>query len=242
MSRYTKPWLDLDQQADRLRKRGVEIGSAAQANILLRQVGYYRLTGYLYPFRNSEIYFDDTGRRRVRDDYRPGTTLSYAAQLIEYDRLLRLLVLDAVERIEVSLRMQIGFTVGRRSPFAHRDPRSFIQPFTAQSTDPDTGRPTSGLNGWLRKVQERQDNSDEAFVAHFRERYEGMLPIWALTEILELGHLSRLFSALQNDLATEIAGSFGVPTKPQAGGRTESAEERTDPGARSSARRRGSEG
>ncbi|GAB3310885.1 hypothetical protein EK0264_11060 [Epidermidibacterium keratini] len=39
------------------------------------------------------------------------------------------------------------------------------------------------------------------------------MPIWALTELLELGQLSRLYSGLRNDLATEIATAFGVPTK-----------------------------
>lgn len=39
------------------------------------------------------------------------------------------------------------------------------------------------------------------------------MPIWALTEVLELGHLSRLYAGLRNDLATEIATAFDVPTK-----------------------------
>lgn len=39
------------------------------------------------------------------------------------------------------------------------------------------------------------------------------MPIWALIELLELGHLSRLYAGLRNDLATEIATAFDVPTK-----------------------------
>jgi abortive infection bacteriophage resistance protein len=69
------------------------------------------------------------------------------------------------------------------------------------------------MDKWLSRVQERQDGSDEAFVAHFREKYDGRMPIWALTELLELGHLSRLYAGLRNDLATEIAVAFDVPTK-----------------------------
>jgi abortive infection bacteriophage resistance protein len=55
--------------------------------------------------------------------------------------------------------------------------------------------------------------SDEAFVAHFRDKYDGDMPIWALTEILELGQLGRLYSGLQNSIATEIAASYGAPSK-----------------------------
>ena len=215
MSHYSKPWLTLDQQVHKLQSRGVEIGSAAAARDLLQRVGYYRLTGYLYPFRMSKTFVDGSGRGRVEvlSDYRPGTSIEYASRLIDYDRDLRMLVLDAVERIEVSLRMQIGYTLGARSAFAHRDTGNFLPAFTREDTDTDTGVPTSGFARWLGRVQERQDASYEAFVAHFRDHYDGALPIWALTEILELGHLGRLFAALQSDLATPIANAYDVPTK-----------------------------
>lgn len=63
------------------------------------------------------------------------------------------------------------------------------------------------------RVAQRRDGSDEAFVAHFRHKYDGQMPIWALTEILELGHLSRLYQGLNDADALEIADAFGVPTK-----------------------------
>lgn len=219
MPEYAKPWLSLDEQVDKLESRGVDIGSASSAKLILQQVGYYRLTGYLYSFRDSEIYADDSGRERIRvlGNYRPGTSIAYAARLIDYDRELRMLVLDAVERIEVSLRMQIGYTLGGRSAWAHREPANFVPGFTTDTAGPNTGEPTSGLTRWLDRVQERQDKSEEAFVARFRDRYDGVLPIWALTEILELGHLGRLIHSLQSDLATTIANAYCVPTKKMFG-------------------------
>jgi abortive infection bacteriophage resistance protein len=212
---YVKPWLSLEAQMGRLQDRGVDVGSRAGATAVLRRVGYYRLTGYLYPFRESERYRDDRGREHVRicSEYRPGTSIAYAAELIDFDRTLRMLVLDAVERIEVSLRMQIGYTLGARSAFAHRDPANFVPAFVAGEPGARPGEPDTGLGRWLARVQERQNRSDEAFVLHFRERYDGILPIWALTEILELGHLGRLYGALQNDLSTTIANAYSVPTK-----------------------------
>ncbi|WP_454860163.1 Abi family protein [Promicromonospora soli] len=126
-----------------------------------------------------------------------------------------MLVMDGVERIEVAMRMRVGYVLGRRSAFAHLDPETFIPTFVDHQVDRETGwrtRPSKHAE-WLQRVAERRDGSDETFVAHFRDKYDGQMPIWALTEILELGHLSRLYQGLNEDDAKEIAEAFRVPTK-----------------------------
>jgi len=210
---YGKPWLSVEEQIDKLRGRGCHIDDATSGSSVLREVGYYRLTGYLYPFRESCPVADDDGHRRVvvRDQYRTGTDIRHAEALIDFDRRLRLLVIEAVERVEVAVRTQLGHVLGAHSPFAHEDSTLFTEAFTTpRPTDADG---VSAHTAWLVRVAERENSSDEAFVGHFRTKYDGRMPIWALTEILELGHLARLYGGLRNDVATEIARSFGVPTK-----------------------------
>lgn len=125
-----------------------------------------------------------------------------------------MLVLDGIERIEVSLRMQIGYVLGRGSAFAHLDPNTFVTAFTQPRLNADTRDPEpSKHEEWIERIRERQDSSDEAFVAHFRQKYDNQMPIWALTEIMELGHLGRLYNGLINSLATEIAATYGAPSK-----------------------------
>lgn len=108
--------------------------------------------------------------------------------------------------------MQIGYTLGRSSAFAHEDPACFTSSFTT----PDTGsrNPKSSKHvQWLQRVAGRRSGSDEQFVEHFREKYDDRMPVWALTEILELGHLSVLYRGMTQQDAEEIASAFGVPTK-----------------------------
>lgn len=216
MAEYTKPWLSIDDQLDKLESRGVDASDRQAGSRLLRAVGYYRVTGYLYPLRESEPYFDQQGRQRARilSNYRPGATLEYAEALIDFDRRLRMLVLDGVERIEISLRTQLGYVLGRQSAFAHLDPANFVNAFTDPVIDPVTAETSpSKHQQWIKRVDERRADSDEAFVAHFREKYDDTMPIWALTEILELGQLGRLYGGLNSSIATEIATAYGVPTK-----------------------------
>jgi len=210
--RYGKPWLPLGDQIDRLERRGIDIGDRARAERLLCEVGYYRLTGYLHPFRAVDPAIG----------YLPGTHVSHAAALIDFDRRLRLLVLDALERIEVSLRMRVGYVLGEVSAFAHRDAQTFMPEFTrrpehaADRTIATLLPPELSLSKhdvWLVKVAERQSRSSENFVQHFREKYANEMPIWALTEILELGQLVTLYRGLNTRLSQAIADAYGVPTK-----------------------------
>lgn len=214
MAEYAKPWLSVDEQIDRLAGHGVEVEDRGRAASVLQAVGYYRLTGYLYPFRKSEQHVDDEGRTRIRvlSDYRAGTTLRHAEEIIDFDRRLRMLVMDGVERIEVAVRMRIGYVLGRRSPFSYEDPNCFTEAFTAESTDARDPAPSRHVQ-WLLRVNDRKASSDEQFVEHFREKYDDRMPVWALTEILELGHLSVLYRGMHQQDAEEIALAFRVPTK-----------------------------
>ncbi len=217
MGQYTKPWKSIDDQASKLADRGVDIEPRDHTFAVLGAVGYYRLTGYLYPFRRSESHTDSGGHREMRilNDYRPGTSIRHITQVIDFDRRLRLLVLDGVERIEVAARMRVGYVLGRRGALAHLDPANFTAAFVgpAQCDDPDDTPLPGKHEQWLERVTQRLQGSDEAFVAHFRDNYDGQMPIWALTEILELGHVSTLYRGLTDEDAQEIATAFGVPTK-----------------------------
>ncbi|AJT43223.1 Abi family protein [Psychromicrobium lacuslunae] len=221
MVEYTKEWLSIEEQVNKLRSRGVEVTDSAACKRLLLATGYYRLTGYLYPFRKSMVWTDGNGKevRTILSDYQPGTSVTQVQKLIDFDRKLRLLILDGIERVEVSLRMQIGYILGQRSPYAHLAESTFIAGFTEQiliedeSEEEGSGHTTSKFDQWKAHLRHSQDSSKEEFVKHFTNKYDGNLPIWVLTEIMELGQLGKLYRALQNDLATAIAEAFEVPRK-----------------------------
>ena len=78
--KYTKPPLTFEQQADLLISRGL-IADKSTLITRLKSVSYYRMSGYLYPFRNPN------------DTFKPGTTLDRIWQRYTFDRQLRLSVL-----------------------------------------------------------------------------------------------------------------------------------------------------
>lgn len=212
---YEKPYLTIEEQLDLLASRGCDLGDRESAAALLTRVGYYRLSGYWYPFRKSTI---NANKRIVIDDFIEGTTLSQVAEIYEFDRQLHLLTLDAVEHVEVAVRFQIGHSLGRRGAFAHTDPNALSDEFAGHSNPPPAlaAWKNSHHAKWLRFRENEENRSQADFVKHFKKKYGLPLPVWVVTELLDFGGLSTLYSGLiQRDRDTiaatyELYDSSGV--------------------------------
>ena len=199
MTVYTKPHLSFADQVGLLKSRGLIIDDEAEAERLLSVIGYYRLSGYWYSYRRP---LDSA----LRDDhFLEGTTFGQVVRLYDVDRRLKLRLLDALERIEIGIRVMIGFTLGRHGAYAHLDAGNLDGRFTRSD-----GRHPSTYDRWLRKVLTAQTRSSEDFVLHFQHKYDGRLPVWVMTEILDFGAMSHLFQGLQFADRNEIAARLGV--------------------------------
>jgi len=136
---YHKPYLTADQQVALLQSRGMSITHEDRAKACLSRIGYYRLSAYWYPNRKSEGYIDpNNGRQKTRvlDDFRDGTHFSDALDFYVFDKKLRLLVLDALERVEIGIRTDIAILLGVHGPWVHRDQSKLHGNFTRPNVPP----------------------------------------------------------------------------------------------------------
>jgi abortive infection bacteriophage resistance protein len=202
---YSKPYLSIPDQLALIESRGMIVSDRAKATEVLHRIGYYRLSGYWYPFR--EPVHSPIGQI-IGDHFRSGTELSTVIDLYIFDKKLRLLMLDAFERIEIALRVQIPLTLGKRGPLAHRDPAELHGNF-ARRTDPAAKKVLHQI--WLQRTDDSFNASREEFAKHFRKKYAGEHPpIWIACEAWDFGALSYLYSGLQHSDATEIAAEYGL--------------------------------
>ena len=189
--KYTKPSLTYEQQADLVLSRGL----ATDRQVLierLRAVGYYRLSAYWHPFKRPD------------DTFAPDTTLDIVWQRYTFDRQLRLMVMDAIERVEVALRSAlITNLTSRFGPFAHLDPRAF------PGINPDEHRRL------LDDLRDGAQRSSEVFVEHFKRTYDDFpdLPLWAAAEIMTFGNMFTLFRISGKHTQVGLARSYGVTGK-----------------------------
>ena len=138
---YDRPWLSFADQLQQLEERGLGVTDRASAVSYLDRVGYYRLSGYWYPFRENQAG-QVLGKK---DSFIPGTRFSDALNLYVFDKKLRLRVLDALERIEVAIRVDIAHRLGERDTFAYEHPQWFDGKFTQRGRNGEPG----GHEKWL---------------------------------------------------------------------------------------------
>lgn len=117
MACFYKTGFNLEGQVQELSDRGLVVNDISRAEEQVRRIGYYRLSSYLHPFRQRDASARSSGG--LLNTYKPGTTLDQVLALVDYGRRLRLLMLGAVEQIEISVRARLGYALGKRSPFAH---------------------------------------------------------------------------------------------------------------------------
>ena len=91
---FSKPATTHAQQVELLRERGMVFDDFGTAEFYLEHLNYYRLSAYWLPFEADH----KTHR------FQPNTRFERVLNLYVFDRELRLLVLDAIERVEVSVR------------------------------------------------------------------------------------------------------------------------------------------
>lgn len=177
---FIKPPLTVDAQIDLLQKRGMSVPDPARAKHYLGHINYYRLRAYWLPFETEPANGDEHA-------FVPGTDFETVLATYVFDRELRLLLLDAIERVEISLRTTLAYHLANRyGAFAHDDPSLF-----------NNQQEWGNSQGELLKEYQR---SRETFAKHYRSRYPELNtpPIWVCAELMTLGHLSRWLKNLKH--------------------------------------------
>ncbi|MEW6022088.1 MAG: Abi family protein [Pseudomonadota bacterium] len=214
---YFKPWKSYEQQLDQLIARGMQVTDRARALDHLERIGYYRLSGYWYAFRERSgvLVLLDQGKKPgkikvesvVLDQFKQGTTFQNAVDLYVFDKQLRLLVMDALERIEVALRVDLSHTLGKLDRFAYLKPEYLHEDFCITL---DKKRGLSRHHEWIGKHAQLINRSKEEFVRHNRDKYGLPLAIWVACEVWDFGAMSTLFSGMRQAEQDAIANQYGV--------------------------------
>lgn len=189
MGEDPKPHRNFQEQLALLKSRGLDVGDHRIAVAALKRIGYYRLSGYLYPLRRElPASPSDSPAKSRSDDFVDGATLAATLELHDFDRKLRSILFEALQVLEVGLAVHIGYSLGKRHPTGHLtrvhlDPSSCSRP---------ASKPKPGVvdvhDEWLARYRSLlADSKGEDFVKHHQSKYDGRLPVWLRRKLWTLG-------------------------------------------------------
>ncbi|MBF0097886.1 MAG: Abi family protein [Magnetococcales bacterium] len=192
--KFSEPATTFDEQLDKLISRGMVILDRNAALHHLRHINYYRLSGYWYDFESDH----------ETHAFVAGVTFDEVINLYMFDKKLRLLLLNAIERVEISLRTQLTYHLSHTyHPHAHLD-SSLFKPIW------HGGRPTSHAEN-IDALRLEVQKSQEPFIRKFDQYEEILPPLWAVCEIMMLGSLSRWYANLaKSSDRNAIAKLYGM--------------------------------
>ena len=141
------------------------------------------------PLAGSDTFLQETGLDAIWRRY-------------TFDRRLRLLVLDAVERVEIAIRTDLTYCLAHaQGPFG----------FTSRLNLPNLD--DAKYARFIAQIEAEYANSKEPFIRHFREQYgvdHELPPYWIVTELMTFGTLLTMFKGAPTLLKQQIGRRYRV--------------------------------
>lgn len=189
---YNKQAFTIAEQLMQLEKRGLIINKSDDAEHYLSHISYYRLAGYWWPMQEDKI----------NHIFKLNSRFSDVIALYNFDRELRLLLFDVIEKIEISLRTKLIYHL------SHEFDPWWFQNFDVFQNAPDLVKTLSTLEGEI-------DRSKDTFIKDHKKKHKDdgrFPPAWKSLEQTSFGALSKLYGNLKNTVRSKdtIAREFGT--------------------------------
>lgn len=226
MRAFDKPAIDVPAQLELLKSRGLIIDDETGARCFLQSVSFFRLSPYMRPFQQPED---------IDHHFHAGTHFHQLARLYDFDRRLRLLAMDAIERVEIASRAVISNHMGPaygshwyidgqtfHPTFDHQRLLATLntkQSVAARDYERECLRIDRLQTDSNRKDHLKHQRAKESYARHYPITYDhpSLMPSWAMLEELTLGDLSHLYKGLARDADKKaIARRLGLPAPPDA--------------------------
>jgi abortive infection bacteriophage resistance protein len=226
---FSKPSISIKEQIELLKSRGLDIQHPERAERYLEVISYFRLSAYMRPFQNPSDQ---------NHDFKKGIKFQQIVALHAFDRELRLMLMDAVERVEVAVRSMINVVMGEKyqceqepysgshwylnserfnSQYNHQKLIETLQKKQHQekrALQHEEQKIDQSLHAESKKKALKDLKQRENYYRYYSNNYsEPVLPpSWTVIEELSLGELSHLFKGLKRDADRKaIAKRFNVP-------------------------------
>lgn len=189
--KYCKSPLSIDDQIALLTSRGLNISDKIKAKKILSNISYYRLRAYTYPFQDNN---------NPNHPFTKKVSLEEIIDIYSFDRKLRALVFEAIEKIEIAIRTQIIYQWSLNHGSHWQSNISLY-------------RSSHRAIILLSTLQTEIDRESEIFITHYKKQYTDPTdpPSWMSLEVSSFGLLSQIFLQLKKgNEKWLITNTFGL--------------------------------
>ncbi len=185
-----KPARSISEQIQLLKDRGLLFRNEIQAFQFLENISYYRLKGYWW----------DMQQDRATHTFSPNSYFESVIERYNFDRHLRLILFDAIERIEIALRTKMIYNLSiSYGATWYLESGLFVDPIVhAEHID---------------HLQREFRYSQEIFIKDHKRRHPNTnAEAWKIMEIASMGTLSKFYKNLGHQLPEKslIAKEMGL--------------------------------
>ena len=190
--KYTKPAIDISQQIAQLKSRGLIIVDEQTAEMFLQNISYYRLAGYWWPMQAD----------KTLHTFKPNSTFENIIAIYNFDRELRILLFEVIERIEIGFRTKLIYHLSHEiSPWWFEDSANFKNQVEHTET--------------LLAIDRELNQTKEVFIKEHYKKYHTDTrrpPAWKTLEVASFGNISKLYGNLLPTIASKdvIAAELGT--------------------------------
>lgn len=182
---YSHPFLNYDELTRLLLSRGMR-GDYNTIKECLENVGYQRL----------HAYWGTNTQGQIRADFDSIWT-QYC-----FDRQIRLVLIDAIERIEIAVRNKlVHYFCELYGAFGYLNINNFHKVQLSQ------------WQKWLDKMNESAKKSSMLLVRDFFARYSNQqLPLWIACELMDFGATVFFLNSVETQIQKKVSRSLGLPS------------------------------
>lgn len=189
---FAKNPTTFSEQIELLKSRGLKVENQEVAEFYLSHISYYRLGEYWHSMQDD----------KEKHTFKPGSKFSEVILLYEFDRELRILLFDIIERIEISLRTKLIYHL------SHEFDPWWFQNFEIFSD-------SLALTKTLANIEEEISRTKEKYIKEYFKKHKDdqrFPPAWKTLEQTSFGTLSKLYGNLKNTIKSKdiIAVEFGA--------------------------------
>ena len=203
-----KPWRDYPSLVRSLKEKGMDVPDEQWAAKKLSQIGFYRLSGFWHPCRKILPPLQDSPLQsppKKASEFQSGTVFDNVIKLYIFDKKLRSLMIDAIERIEIYIRTNISHIIGRQDPMGHENPE-FITPKMLEDYF-SYGNKRNKWKEWLDTKNKKLSRNREDCIVWHRESNR-QIPIWVAIEAWDFGTMSIYYELIKSTYKIRISRKF----------------------------------